>query len=422
VSRKQIMQGDIIPTLHSPFNFSHESLFSGSATTVSNAVNWLLVTRVDALNCVDEMIRVRGRYGPTVTKQMLSIVDNLPTVSRTGTGDYVDLELFLEVLITEFNAIRKQIKDLEVVGFCSNPIFQEPVQVRYLKQIINIMVEFDPRRTGLIDMETFRSILYQFYSKNPNFSHERVKVEELYELCAHHYKDESANGKICYVDFWVLVLAWIEQTVCSEAFTCLNLMEAVKTIQRGVDENVASTVIILLSYIQAPYTDGPLWTCSKVANDNKKSLLYQKGLWNVNTSVDFISEGPGQLMAKHVDAELATSSSLFEKSVEVVEQKSVEYTIPMILSTNRSLTTVYGEICKPVPSGKSKATIHFHDLSQELQSNELVSVPDKIDASQSLRVDPSHGSMPPRYFSKSLSSLDNKSVSRSFKTKDSDYR
>lgn len=417
VTRKQIIQGDLIPALHSSFNVSLDSYFSNSATTaVPNAVNWLLITRVDALNCVDEMIRDRGRFGPAVSKHMLSIIDNIPTVNRTGTGDYVDLELFLEVLVTEFNLTRKHVQELENVAFFSNPAFHEPIQVRCLKQIINNMVQFDHQRRGIIDMETFRAVLYKFHANNPNFSNERLKVEELYELCLKNYKDDSANGKICYVDFWVIVLAWLEQTSCSEAFSCINIIEAMRTIQKGVEENVASTVIILLSHIQAPYTNGPLWTCAKIGDDKKynNTLSAQKGMWNVNTSVDFISEGPGQLMAKHLNAEMTTVPSLFEKSVENLDQKSLEFSAPVILSTNRMLTTVYGEICKPVPEGKRKASIHFNDLSQQFQSNELSEKNEYtnhslISSSSSFQ----DGSMPPKYFSKSLTPLDSKSTKRS---------
>jgi len=417
VSRKQIIQGDLIPALHSSFNLSLDSYLTNAASAaVPNAVNWLLVTRVDALNCVDEMIRDRGRYGPAVTKHMLGIIDNIPTVNRNGSGDYVDLELFLEVLVTEFNLTKKHIQELENVAFCSNPLFNEPNQVICLKQIINNMVEFDAQRRGIIDMETFRAVLYKFQANNPNFAIERLKVEELYELCLHNYKDESANGKICYVDFWVIVLAWMEQTGCSEAFTCINLMEAINSVQKGVEENVASTVVILLSHIQAPYSVGPAWTCARIVDDKNqnKTLLAQKGMWNVNTSVDFISEGPGQLIAKHIDAELTSAPSLFEKSIENLEQKSVEYSSPMILSTNRMLTTVYGEICKPVPMGKTKAAIHFNDLSKQFQqSAELMPLEDKSDSMHSMTSTILDPSMPPKYFSKSLASIDSKSMKRS---------
>jgi hypothetical protein len=388
---------------------SGEVMVSSNLSSTSNSkseVYWLVVRRTDALACIQEMISKRGKYGPQTLYRLLLAVDEVPSYKYNSSNlddsnDYIDFEQFLEAIAVEYTQIERLINELEHICFGLHSLQQDmntshsseqsggllPVapttELECFKVFRLIMYQFcelDRDRLGIVSADMFRAVILNCSRNIPGFCSLTTEVYALFEVCK-KFNSKSADGFICYLDFWATILAWVAQTRCTATINCSNITKSINEIKRGIDESYAAAIINLIALIQCPVSDNPFWVCASTdsrvlpLNDlSSTSTLNKDGYWTWSTSTneqDVIVPSP--MSIKKVEAATnRISRAEQDKFIEANLQRTKELPIPVILSTNRDLSTVYGEICKPAnTSKKSEVPLTINDIAPDFSAIKL---------------------------------------------------
>lgn len=370
-----------------------------SSSNLKSDINWLVIRRTDALTCVQEMISKRGNFGPQSLYRVLLAVDEIPSCqynlcSLDNTNDYIDFEQFLEIVAAEFTQIERLINELEHICFGLHSLQQDMTTLQSsdtlpkarttemecfnnFRQIMYQFCELDRDRLGIVSTDMFRAIILNCARTIVGFCSSTIEIYSLFEACE-KFNSKSADGFICYLDFWAVILAWVVQTNCSENLNCANITKSIYEIKRGIDESYAAAIINLIALIQCPILDNPLWVCTSVDSaivpphgfSNSTSSLNKVGDWTWSSSTNE-QDGvmvPLPLSIKRVEAATKRiNRSEQDKLIEANLQRTKELPMPIILSTNRELSTVHGEICKPANmiSKKFEVPISINDVSPD---------------------------------------------------------
>ena len=401
-------------------------------------LKWQMISKSDAQSAVNEMFVTRGNYGPSCVQRLLDITRSLPSIflpQAIDDGEYIDLEQFLYAIIAEFTIIEHFIGELDQVVFGLKSIpnhkvstsrdinFDSVVKVSVnltdrdakvslsLDRIRALTEQFvfnDPSRSGAVDEVTFRSIVVIAGDAILGFECGR-DAHKLVDMCVRKFKSGKPDSDMCYLDFWATLLAYIPEFQGGDAG--LNGNETLKALSsdtRGLDVKQASSLSLLIEYMQCPQQVGYTWTTgihksNSEAADHKK--IPKGGTWKRDVSIQL--ELPGSLSA-HEFQESATVS-IIPPRVEVKEQLNAALT-SSLLESNRSLTTLSGEIFKPskaVTRLEEKVPLHLTDLSvgaflsgSELMSNLGAKAAKATSSSSSASANVTAG---PRRFSKVLS-------------------
>ena len=222
-SRGMISFGELVPA-YDPVGgsqFTDLTLSTGSALQV----HWLVVKRCDAITCVDEMMRIRGGYGPKVVHGVQEIIYGFASTSPTITydvvyseDDLIDLDSFLEVISVELSRYEKHISNLskslfedwaipptkEATGkpdisgppHALSPIDQLRQNIRKaemleqlskLHEFVLLLMEYDTIRVGTVNRQVFANIVTHkapdiFGMKFPS------TIDNLIEICGRNYR------------------------------------------------------------------------------------------------------------------------------------------------------------------------------------------------------------------------------------------
>lgn len=383
-----VVKGDEIPIFSNKISTLNKSatLFAetnikakSSVSANKSEIYWHLISRGNAIQCVDEMLRKRGNYGRLSVEKVFSIVESLPLISKNELNeDMIDFESFLEVLVIEYLRIEQDIKDLEIICFGrefianSNPQYKKFINT-YFREFIYSFTPYDRLRLGTVDRVTFKSIIHHFALNTYGFVSNPKDIAELTDICLEKFMGNHPDDPICYVDLWTLILAWLMHTKGYENFTCINLIYALKEITRGVEDHYALSIVTLIDVMQNPKFCDPLWTCAKV---NKFSLTnddgpvfnnWKFGNWNIQTT-RAVADQPGLLNIQKIIPVLSHNVVTGNKVLENLEQNTQQHLQPTILSSLRNLSTLNGEVCKPLSLSVIKQDVPLicHDISSAI--------------------------------------------------------
>ncbi len=370
-----------------------------SSSSLKSDIHWLVVRRTDALTCVQEMISKRGKFGPQSLYRVLLAVDEIPSCQYSScsvdeTNDYIDFEQFLEIIAAEFTQIERLINELEHICFGLHSLQQEMTIYQSsdilskarstemecfntFRQLMYQFCELDRDRLGIVSTDMFRAIILNCSRTTVGFCSNTTEIYSLFEVCK-KFNSKSADGFVCYLDFWAVILAWVVQTRCSENLNCANITKSINEIKRGVDESYAAAIINLIALIQCPVLDNPLWVCTSLDSailplhdfSNSTSSLNKVGDWTWSSSTNEQENVivPSPLSIKKVEAATKRiNRAEQDKLIEANLQRTKELPMPIILSTNRELSTIHGEICKPANmiSKKFEVPISINDVTPD---------------------------------------------------------
>jgi hypothetical protein len=360
--------------------FAETSIKSKSSVSANKSeIYWHIVTRRNAIECVDEMLRKRGNYGRLSIEKVFSIVENLPKISKNDLNeDMIDFESFLEVLVIEYVRIEQDIKDLEYICFgreftaSANPQYKKNIYT-YFKEFIYSFTPYDRLRNGTVDRVTFKSIIHHFSLNTYGFVSNPSDITELTDICLENFMGNHPDDPICYVDLWTLILAWLMHTKGYENFTCINLIYALKEITRGIEDYQALSVVNLIDIMQNPRFFDPLWTCAKInkfsiSNDsNPLANDWKLGNWKIGATRT-VADQPGLLNIQKINSSIIQNPITGNKVLENNEQNSVQYLQPTILSSFRNLSTLSGDVCKPLSLSVIKQDVPLicHDITSAI--------------------------------------------------------
>jgi hypothetical protein len=322
-----VTKGELVPTAASlglvPFISSEYSSDYDSGTRASGHslvrapggttagakynVNWLHITRGDALKCIDVIFRIRGRFGPLAVQRILTVLSNVPAASSNAHGDVtvsipvlssatenekptniteiIDLEMFLEVMVVEFSQLRNYIANIDdtVFGddffmrnFPSNASIASSMDLQIVFQLVEEirglmtgLVQYDTKRTGVVNEPAFRIALLRFVPADKNIIHGKY-VNALIDRCATAYRvqrgEDEGDGLtyVSYSDYWSVLMSWLTQTKITPSVGVPDLFYG-SVMQHGlVEDRQVISIITLIGLMQAPQRLDPFWTCSDV--------------------------------------------------------------------------------------------------------------------------------------------------------------
>eukprot|EP00596_Hydrurales_sp_CCMP1899_P009725 CAMPEP_0119049162 /NCGR_PEP_ID=MMETSP1177-20130426/63174_1 /TAXON_ID=2985 /ORGANISM="Ochromonas sp, Strain CCMP1899" /LENGTH=1191 /DNA_ID=CAMNT_0007026049 /DNA_START=3076 /DNA_END=6651 /DNA_ORIENTATION=- len=242
------------------------------------------------------MICLKGRYGPSVEEKIETAVNQIDSIffsaipdpnallnGDIATGDMIDLEEFLEILISEHSKALLMIDhlhdivfkdctnhnidvewpDLSLIGFSgthANNRVSSAIQLRIfeMNELFHRFIHTDDDRTGLIDCTVFESII-SCLVENPLTS---LTLKNLVRECKKTFFSDNGN-RISYIDFWAIMLAYFVQRIGS----CTRIEEdelnslprmaltAVREIKRGLEETQAKALVVYFGYVQCVVED-----------------------------------------------------------------------------------------------------------------------------------------------------------------------
>ena len=342
--------GGVYLEAHSVTSLGGGSSTLGAGTVHSMNVQWLLIRRADALLCVQEMLRVRGGYGPVIIENLVYMVDSvLPPVSPVSSvdadiaheyfqpaRDYIDFEQFLEVLAFEMRKHDQEISRVRDKLFSTkclpDPYIHATASMQSLmrhdKQVstqdesvdefvslfvfqatqdmMQIFIGLDPMRSGFIPKESFSKSLKNFLDNcndsSLNLNSESLHAAEsafkeednknvLIKECVVRFGDASGLDNVGYIDFVAVVLAFLLSS--SARLDKVNsewMMHAVTTTRKGLDRDKGMILLNYLSLAQGyRQQQDPQWMVHpkvKKSDDDPTGTLSTEVKNGVNTLLE----------------------------------------------------------------------------------------------------------------------------------------
>lgn len=421
------------------------SIGSTLESTCNHVLMFQSVRRSDALGCVYEMLRIRGCYGPRLIDDILASVDDLMSVSITNPTeqiptnvDYIDLEQFLELFIFELKRLDEDLDSLANNIFDANQTETERVilprevspegrppsvdavlsissnygnkLMTQVRDLMQYMMSYDGSREGYIERKYFlRAIMLSLAMKisDEDEYDADTDVIELMDEVKKRFCTKLASDDICYVDFTAILMSLIFQSsIFPPSLSQAWMLQAVMSVQRGVDQNLAQDLVIFLGrtkcFIQ---NKDDFWMCKKQVPGLLKALSVSKdgdfrlstidssvlftsqsnvaansfydGFWRCDYSTKPASDNPGSMTITKM---LLQNKSLPESSLGVdgVEWRNQLKTssvansvVPQVMYTDRRLSTLHGESCCDASvsmASLSKAPLFAVDLTSSIET------------------------------------------------------
>jgi hypothetical protein len=189
-------------------------------------------------------------------------------------------------------------------------------QLERLKLIISEFIALDFQRTGSIECEYFKKVLFTLGPSLLNEPNED-KLDQLVNECFDRFRD-SIDQNICYIDFWALVLAGLLQNDGAYEFNTYSISYFMQTIRRGIEFEQASFIMEYVGISQSPVQTHNLWVSLPAGHGllsltkeidysippsiGLSSRVYgipKDGFWKPDTNPS--SEEPGMLTVKTLD-------------------------------------------------------------------------------------------------------------------------
>jgi hypothetical protein len=257
----------------------------------------------------------------------MQIPDRNALLSGNTTDNLIDLEDFLEILISEHSKallmtdhlhdivfkdstdynMDIEWPDLSLIGFSSvhaNNHASSALQLRIfeMNELFHRFINTDDERTGLIDCPLFESIMSCLIQ---NFR-TSLTFKNLIRECKKSFCCDNGN-RISYIDFWAIMLSYLVQKIGSctriddDALNSLPQMalSAVREIKRGLEENQAKALVAYLGYMQC------------IVEDSAGNSKFDEGYGEVGESVaDTIISKDSFLQSMRGSQSSAVSGSL----------------------------------------------------------------------------------------------------------------
>ena len=333
IGADDLVQHSLSSTFSLPL--SQSSIFSDTGSQALG-VPYLHVRRSDMLLALDEMLRERGGYGPDIVQDVLASIDMLPPVnggkstsfsvgsisvasSWTIQGDIdvddrahevIDAELALESAFLQMMKRIIRIRDIESHIFGKNalPNVVERSQAHKkdgnaynsenllhqlvkLKEFLVACIVSDHQRTGSVPTTTLKSVLYSIGQSVLKESQE-WRLDELLTQCGNRFRD-SLDQSVNYIDIFAVLLAGSIQNDGEYEFNTQTFSYFIHEVKRGLDTDVATLVMELLSCVQCPVRTDCLWTAFHSTFDYKAHVrtMQQDALFNQNVREDVAVKG-----------------------------------------------------------------------------------------------------------------------------------
>lgn len=380
---------------------------------------WQYVPKADVLLCADEMLRERGKYGPSMFEQMLKIIGDIPSVESFMSADglihktdttspMIDLERFLEVLYHEFIHFDQHIREAEVSVFGEHSMSVAvtaqsrdivkgkrrlvmddhispfgPHHEANLSKIRSWLLEFeqfDPMRTGVVSQDVFKnSVMHR--AEMIDFlgaSNTRAEICQFIKFCCGRFVQSDPDGKISYLDMFALLCAWEWQMQGSEEFLLKELNHRLPGMHRTVEQSFAENLVKYFRCMSFIPGADPIWTMGEAPegaanpyatkSSAKPSMSITKdGFWNSQTNAP--QDKPGLLTLQREPIHNAGQVNVLPVQSALKHERtklSTEAipTAPQVLHTGRVQTTMFGETIQPVRSlPVAPLTMHTMDAS-----------------------------------------------------------
>jgi hypothetical protein len=407
------------------FSSIAEVSFGASSTSLDSlSMQSNHIRRVDALSCVHQMLHLRGCYGPRLVDDILAPVDDMIAVvvpmPSDNVSDYekdlIDMDQFLELFIFE---LLKHDEDLSVI---SSRLFSSDIEnsmvasiasissnefnssskilLQSLQYFMQYMLSFDPLRSGYIEMKHFKNAMNLFVDSNAI----NQELSSDYILVITDIKLRCCNNidadDVCYVDLIALLLsAAYQDSVFPYTLTCKWISSALNSVKRGIDKNYADDLIYYMGRAKCYAQEvDKFWMCRKRVFESKPAVQseydkYEKllpdesvsstantnssfyeGYWRCDSNVNPASDDPGTLtiikallqMPTSVESSLPVDGKVWRSQVKGDASVTMG-SRPMVLETNRKLTTIHGEVCAiSIASAHEKVPLSTIDLTSSI--------------------------------------------------------
>jgi hypothetical protein len=370
-------------------------------------MEYITVRRVYALLCVNEMLRVRGKFGPRAVEDVCASVEAFPSIvsfeNNDSTRDIIECEGFLELLCSEVVRLEAYSAQLlnEVMGvrviveakglLRSIPDSDHEELSRVLeswhiklREVLVAMrgafvkcIAHDDLRTGSIEFKVFCDTLLYIFTSSAPLNEDSISAETLtaIEYLASCFLDEEQQ-QVCYLDFVSVLLAHL---INNEPRPWLDIdfaLEAVHTVRRGLDDLHAQKLVAFVGYAQSLESAGLLWpfgspmvsipslqsSVTLTGKGIRQSTLALKteGVWHSNLNAS--SDGPGNLSVNRVTLIRKDIEGLPKDGASDITPYSSAATVPPV---QREMINEFGERARiggSVPH--SKPVLHTFELTE----------------------------------------------------------
>jgi hypothetical protein len=371
----------VASSLMSPSTFREPSQ-NNASTAAASDMRWQYVSKADALHVCDELLRIRGHFGPHMYVTILHLIDLLPsaTLSHIMMEEVnvnpaeinptapkivhnpnelmIDLEKFLEILFFEFlhqdynlriqnnlvfgeyamnDAITAKARDINAVEKRELIIDDDTGVGPYhknnlsrIKDILHVMIKYDPLRTGeidpiighkllvkiLLDLTFHRGNVQRVGGGGAKYQ-DVLRCEKVVTIAKNKTKLSSIEAKLSYIDILAVFLAWEEQNQGVKVFSIDELVKTVESIERSIDTSLARDLIKYFTCVSAWIRyDNPLWTLGM--NVDQSAVDLSEGVPSMMDTGDFEAKGEegnraeliNRVVTPHMKKNLTQSSSI----------------------------------------------------------------------------------------------------------------
>jgi len=295
-----VEEGEVIPAA--------EFAESSNSAKIENALlRWQLISRNEAMIAIDEMFRIRGKFGVQAMHRLFQALEGIPDAEHKDLRrSMVDMEVFLYIITIEFHRIEHLLKDIEQTLFDAKsvPMYRvatareiytdipEKIMVNFvarnanvtrsLERIRELMVQFvyhDPRRLGIMDQITFRSIIVVAGQAILNFEYGR-DAHKLADKCLARFRDNSPDNPVCYADLLATLVAFVVlEQGGTHGLDGAAATYAVSNTNIGVGDKEAAALMLLLGLMQCPAETTCLWTAQSKTQHQDKTSISKEGSW-----------------------------------------------------------------------------------------------------------------------------------------------
>lgn len=363
---------------------------------------WQYVPKADVLLCTDEMLRERGKFGPSMYEHILKLVADIPAIDSFVSADglihktdisspMVDMERFLEVLYHEYLESEKFIRETEISVFGEQAMSaavtaQSRDIVRGKRRLvmddhlspfgphheINLnkirvwlleFAQFDPMRTGVVSQELFKSSVTH-RAEMVDFLGPRNTLSDIYKfikLCCDRFVQADPDGKISYLDMFALICAWEWQMQGSEELLLSSLNRDLPGMLRTVEQSFAQNLIKFFRCVSVARGADPIWTMGEAPADTANPYttkasgktnmsLAKDGFWNAQTNAP--NDKPGLLTLQREPIHNVGQVSVLPTQNALKHERTKLSTeaipaVPLVLHTERVRTSLFGETVQP---------------------------------------------------------------------------
>ena len=357
-----------------------EVLSSSDLSSTSTSIEYLTTKRIHALLATNEMVRMRGKFGPRAAEDIYASVEAMPCIvsSEDGrsTGDTVDVERFLALLCAEMlrmqeyaDILLKEFLGVEAILHAKGLLTSVPeadetqlmdtwtsklsLALSDVENLLLLCMASDDMRSGEMEYSNFCDTLMQIFHGSTDSTSDQFSFS--IEFIASSFLDGDTK-LVCYLDFISVLVAHVVQTDSIQHLSLAVIIDALSTIRRGLDDAHAQKLVTYIGYAQSIQSAGKFWpfvspptisdkaasslTLTGEGLQNSQLLYGTEGEWY--TSVNASSDGPGNLKVdaallskKNADLGLLSHVPLIESPV-----------VPIALQTCREIANVFGEIAR----------------------------------------------------------------------------